>query len=86
MKQYDEAEQYLFEAKVASEKISNKTKLFRAHYLFTILYRNTNEPWKALEHYDSYESLKSEVMGKTANNKIKELQTPIMTEAERKRN
>ncbi len=80
MKEYGQAEQYLLEAKEACEKIHNRAKLYRNHYLFSQLYRNTNEPWKALEHFDLFEKLKSQVVGEAANNKIKELQTRMATE------
>lgn len=80
MKEYGQAEQYLLEAKEVCEKINNKAKLYRNHYLFSQLYRNTNEPWKALEHFDLFEKLKSEVVGEAVNNKIKELQTRMAIE------
>jgi len=79
-KKYTEVEKYLAEAKEACEKINNKAKLYRTHLLFSQLYRNTDRPWKALEHYETYDALKTEVIGETANNKIKELQTRAATE------
>lgn len=79
-KNYAEAEKYLSEAKLICEKINNKSKLYRTHLMLSQLYRNINEPWKALENYELYDKLKSEVIGEAANNKIKELQTKMATE------
>ena len=79
-KNYTDAGKYLTEAKEVCERINNRSKLYRTHLMFSQLYRNTNEPWKSLEHYELYDKLKAEVVGETANNKIKELQTKIATE------
>jgi len=83
-KKYEEAKKYLEEAKAACEKVQNKSKLFRTHFLFSQLYRAINEPWKALDHYVEYDKIKSEVQGEVANNKIKELQTKMATEKSEK--
>jgi len=80
LKKFDETEKYLLEAKLACERVNNRSKLYRTHFLFSQLYRNINQPWKALEHYEKYDELKTEVQGQTANNKIKELQTKMATE------
>jgi len=80
IKNYPEAEKYLNEAKVVCEKINNRSKLYRTHFMFYQLYRKTNEPWKALEHFELYDKLKSEVVGEVANNKINELQKRTATE------
>jgi len=80
LKAYKKAEKYLIESLRTSESIMNKAKLYRAHHLLSKLYRETNEPWKSLHHYDLYEQLKSEVVGEIANNKIKALQTRMLNE------
>lgn len=80
MKRYPEAEEYLREAQQVCEKVNNKSKLYRAHFLSYQLYRNTNEPWKALDQYEKYDAIKTEVQGQTANNRIKDLQTKAATE------
>lgn len=84
LNRYTDAEKYLLEAKEACEKVKNRSKLYRTHFLFSQLYRKTNEPWKALEHYELYDKLRSEVQGESANNKIKELQTKMATEKSEK--
>lgn len=84
LKKYKEAINYLNEAKVVCEKINNRTKLYRTHLLFSQLYRNINEPWKALEHFDIYDQIKSDVLGEEANNKIKALQTKVAIEKSEK--
>ncbi|TAL57970.1 MAG: tetratricopeptide repeat protein [Bacteroidetes bacterium] len=80
LKKYDEAEVYLHEAKLACEKVNNRSKLYRTHLMFSRLYKSINNPLKALEHYERYDQLKSDVLGEAANNKIKELQTRMATE------
>jgi serine phosphatase RsbU (regulator of sigma subunit) len=79
-KKFDQVLNYLIEAKEACELVKNKNKLFRTHYLFVQLYKNMNEPWKALEHYEIYEQIKSEVAGENTNHKINELQKKAAVE------
>lgn len=83
-KKHIEAEKYLNQAKEVCEKINNKSKLYRTHLMFSQLYRNIDKPLKALEHYELYDKLKTEIIGETANNKIKELQTRMATEKSEK--
>jgi tetratricopeptide (TPR) repeat protein len=83
-KEYAEALACLEEARALCEQVGNRSKLYRTHLLFSKIYRDINEPWKALEHYEQYDRLKSEVTGEAANNKIKELQTRMATEKSEK--
>jgi tetratricopeptide (TPR) repeat protein len=84
MKKYNEALPYLEEAKAVCERVGNKAKLYRTHFLFSMVYRNINEPWKALEHYELYDKLKTEVTGETANNRITEMQKKMAAEKSEK--
>jgi len=84
LKEFSNAEKCLMESLEICEKIRNRSKLYRAHFLFSQLYRQTDQPWKALEHYDLFEQIKSDVVGETANNKIQELQSRMQTERSEK--
>lgn len=80
LKDFAAAERFLKEGMEVSQFIGNRSKLYRTHYLLSQLYRQTDQPWKALEHYEYYDKLKSEVTGETATNKINELQKRMATE------
>lgn len=84
LKEFKKAEQCLMDSLEICEKIKNRNKSYRAHFLFSQLYRKTDQPWKALEHYDLFEQIKSDVVGETANNKIQELQSRMQTERSEK--
>jgi tetratricopeptide (TPR) repeat protein len=80
LKDFENAKKYLAESIEVCNAIKNRSKLFRAHLLYSKLYASINEPWKSLDHYKLYDSIKSEVLNESATNKLKELEKRMASE------
>jgi hypothetical protein len=79
-KETTESESLLLAALQMSNETRSKQKIAQCHMLLSELYKQKLEPWKALEHLENYFTVKSEVTGEEANNKIKSLQQKFATE------
>ena len=73
-KNYPEAILHLQDAIKLAEKLNAKPKLYRIHFLFSQVYKLQGKPWEALQHFEQYNEIKSEVIGEQASNKLKRLQ------------
>jgi serine phosphatase RsbU (regulator of sigma subunit)/Tfp pilus assembly protein PilF len=71
-------------AQSLAERTKNKPKAAQIHHLLGDAYRALKDPWKALEHYEKYHTLKTEVSGETATNSINQLKTSFATEKSEK--
>ncbi len=58
-----------------------KAKLIAIHRLFVAVYKQANDPWTALKHYDIFETMREEVMGDENTMKINNFK--ILHESER---
>ena len=81
--EFDRAEQFLFMARKNAERIGVKPKLVDIFYEQAQLYKLAQEPMLALENYEAYMELKSEVEGEQSVLQIRNLQS--MYEAEKSR-
>ncbi|MFI5203174.1 MAG: tetratricopeptide repeat protein [Flavobacteriales bacterium] len=80
----DEALPYVTEARDLCITIRNKSKQYRSHYLLYKIYRSKGDDKLALENFEEFDRLKSDVLGEAASNKIKALQTKMATEKSEK--
>jgi serine phosphatase RsbU (regulator of sigma subunit)/tetratricopeptide (TPR) repeat protein len=79
-KEEAETESLLLAGLQLSNTTHSKQKAAQCHMLLSELYKQKQEPWKALEHLESFFKVKSEVAGEETNNKIKNLQQKHATE------
>jgi serine phosphatase RsbU (regulator of sigma subunit) len=84
LNRHDEALPYLNEARDLSALINNKSKLYRTHFLLYKLYRAKENHKLALENFEIYDQVKSDVLGEASGNRIKALQTKMATEKSEK--
>jgi serine phosphatase RsbU (regulator of sigma subunit)/Tfp pilus assembly protein PilF len=74
----------LQKALAKAEVTKNKPKAYQVHHMLGEAYKKLEDPWKALEHYEKFYQLKSEVTGEQATNKVNQLQTAFATEKSEK--
>jgi serine phosphatase RsbU (regulator of sigma subunit) len=79
-KEEQEAETLLLSALELGLKTKAKQKVVQCHNLLSELYKQQQNPWKALEHLENSYKVKSEVAGEESTNKIKSLQQKFATE------
>ena len=80
-KDFDKAEQFLFRARKKAEALSAKPKLITISLEQAQLYKQAREPELALQYYEEYMALKTEVEGEQNELQVKNLQA--LYEAER---
>jgi signal transduction histidine kinase len=78
--EYDKALNAALNALQCAETIGVKHKIFQTHQLLSEIYKKMDDPWKSLEHFEKFFSVKSEVLDEQANNKLKSLETKHATE------
>lgn len=79
-KQYPEALKNLFIALDLSEKAKSRQKTMRLHKLLYDVYKSLGDTYKALEHFEKFYDLRTNLMGDEATNNIKRLQTKFEKE------
>lgn len=78
--EHERSLEILGRALATAERTKNKPKTAQAHHLLGDVCKKLQEPWKALEHYEKYHALRSEVSGEAATNSINQLKTAFATE------
>jgi tetratricopeptide (TPR) repeat protein len=81
---FDTAIAYLEKGLAIAETSRTKPKIYQAHELLGEVYKQINEPVKALFHKEKYFDIKTEVTGEQAANRVKNLQTKFATEKSEK--
>ncbi|HKR05145.1 MAG TPA: tetratricopeptide repeat protein [Bacteroidia bacterium] len=79
-KEYEKALESADKALECAEAIGVKHKIFQTHQMLSEIYKKMDDPWKSLDHFEKFFSVKSEVLDEQANNKLKNLETKHATE------
>ena len=79
MNNYSEAETYLQKALVFAEETNYTQIIITVHFYFYNLYKKTNAPVKALEHYEKYVAIKDSLDNENNKKAISELQIKYET-------
>lgn len=80
MGRLDESHAVLLDALQLCEVTLSKQKIAQCHLLLSELCKKKEDPWKALDHLEKHFSVKSEVAGEEASNRVQHLQQKYATE------
>ncbi len=83
-KKYALAEKYANQAKQIFIETNNLHRLSNAHNKLYVIYKNTNRPFKSLEHYEQFILLSDSVNKVKLEENLKEIETKYETEKKQK--
>lgn len=75
LKAYEQALESLHKALELAEQAKAKLKMLRICHLLAQLYKECQDPWKALQYFEQYIALKEEISGEQNATQIKNIKT-----------